>query len=130
MSLLDLTSIKQIPTEADHVLAFEVTGYVKDADADAMAKYMDAVFDEKDDLNLLLHLHNFTGSQSEALFNGQVINSNWQSLFKVKKYAVIGAPEAAMELIKYMNKLLPVEARAFAQNEEHMAWKFVGARAL
>lgn len=111
-------------------MAFEVTGYVKDEDANAMARYMDAIFKEKDDVNLLLHLHNFTGSQSEALFNGNVINSNWQSLFKVKKYAVIGAPEATKELIRYMNKLLPVEAKAFAPTEEHMAWKFVGARAL
>ncbi|WP_425093496.1 STAS/SEC14 domain-containing protein [Tropicimonas sp. S265A] len=128
MSTLSSQTIKQIPTTSDTVYAFDITGHVSDDDAEAMAEFMNDVFDRHEKVNMLLRLDGYTGSDKDALFDGDVIESRWRSLFKVGKYAVVGAPEGASKMIGFMDKILPVEAKAFETAQEIAAWEFVGAR--
>lgn len=127
MTLLSLPSVKQIPTTSETVFAFDVHGHVSDDDAEALAEYMNDVFDRHDKVNMLMRLDGFTGSDKTALFDGEVIESRWRSLFDVERYAVVGAPDGASKLIDFMDKLLPVDAKSFTSAQEQEAWQFVGA---
>jgi hypothetical protein len=75
---------------------------------------------------MLMRLDGFTDSDKTALFDGDVIVSRWRSLFNVEKYAVVGAPDGASKMIDFMDKLLPVDAKAFSSKQERDAWDFVG----
>lgn len=77
-----------------------------------------------------MRLDGCTGSDRGAIFDGHVIESRWRSLFNVDKYAVVGAPEGASKMIDFMNKLIPVDAKAFDRTEEAKAWAFVGTTAV
>ncbi len=119
--------IQQIATDSPTVYAFRITGHIDDDDAEAMAKYMNEVFDKTDKVNMLLDLSRFTGSDWDSMLDGDVIRSRFRSLSHVAKYAVIGAPDSAASMIGFMDKIIPVEARAFDASEEAAAWQFVGA---
>lgn len=127
MDQLKLPSITQIPTNSATVYAFDITGHVSDDDAEALAKYMNDAFDRHDKVNMLMKLDGYTGSDKDAIFDGDVLESRWRSLFKVDKYAVVGAPDGASRMITFMDKILPVDAKSFSLHDVALAWRFVGA---
>ncbi|WP_299410689.1 STAS/SEC14 domain-containing protein [uncultured Roseobacter sp.] len=129
MTNLTLPSVREIPTHSDTVYAFDVTGHVSDDDAEALAKYMNDAFDRHDKVNMLIRLSGYTGSDKDALFDGDVLESRWRALFKVDKYAVVGAPDGASRMISIMDKILPVDAKTFETSEEDEAWRFIGTAA-
>ena len=57
-----------------------------------------------------------------------VWKSQFRSLAKVDKYAVVGAPSFAETMINVSDKIIPTDARTFAASEEIAAWHFVGAK--
>lgn len=119
--------ITEIPTDAPTVHAFRVTGRIDDDASEDLAKHMNAVFDRFDKVNMLLDLTGFTGSDWDSMLDGDVIVSRFRALSHVERYVVIGAPERAADMIALMNKVLPVEAKAFDADEAAQAWAFVGA---
>jgi hypothetical protein len=120
--------ISQIETDNPDVYAFKITGHIDDDASEAMAKFMNSVFDSKEKVNMLLDMTAFTGSDWDSMLDGDVIESRFRSLKHVKKYAVVGAPDKAASMISFMDKLILVDARAFDADEESAAWAFVGAR--
>ena len=121
-------AITQIATDNPQVYAFRVNGHIDDDDEEAMAKYMNDVFDTHEKVDMLLDLTGFTGSDWDAMFDGDVLKSRFRSVSKVGKYAVIGAPAGAARMIAVMDKIIPVDARAFDAPEADAAWAFVGAK--
>lgn len=124
-------AIREIPTDTANVYAFRVNGHIDDDDAEALAKFMNDVFDRRDKgdkVKMLLDLTGMTGSDWESMFDDDVIESRFRALKHVSKYAVIGAPDRAARLIGFMDKFIPVEARAFDAADVEAAWMFVGAR--
>jgi len=120
--------IDQIPTSSPTVYAFQVSGHMSYDASEAMAEYMNQVFDQNDKISMLLDLTGFTGSDWDTMLDGDVIQSRFRALSHVDRYAVIGAPENAAKMISFMDKIIPVDARAFDASEAQAAWKFVGAR--
>lgn len=120
--------IDQIPTSSPTVYAFQVSGHMSYEASEAMAEYMNQVFDQNDKISMLLDLTGFTGSDWDTMLDGDVIQSRFRALSHVDRYAVIGAPENAAKMISFMDKIIPVDARAFDASEAQAAWKFVGAR--
>lgn len=119
--------IAQIPTDRDDVYAFRITGHVDDDAAEAMAEFMNDVFDRHEKVSMLMDLTGFTGSDWDAMLDGDVIKSRFRALTHVHRYAVIGAPERAASMIEIMDVVIPVEAKAFDTSQEEAAWAFVGA---
>lgn len=95
-----------------------------------MAEFMKVVFDKKDNVNMLLDLTGFSGSDWDSMLDVEVIKSRFRALKHVKKFAVIGAPEKAAKMIGFMHKIIPVDARAFDADQADQAWSFVGAQQL
>ena len=118
--------ITQIACEAPHVYAFRVSGHIDDDASEALAQFMNAVFDKTEKVNMLLDLSNFTGSDWDSILDGDVITSRFRALSHVSRYAVVGAPEKAAKMIGYMDKIIPVDARAFDTSQMPQAWEFVG----
>lgn len=119
--------IAEIPTNAANVHAFRVTGHIDDDASEALAEHMNEVFDRQDDVNMLLDLTGFTGSDWDSMLDDDVISSRFRALTHVSKYAVIGAPDRAAKMIGIMDKVIPVKAQAFDASEGAAAWAFVGA---
>lgn len=119
--------ITEIPTDTDTVHAFRVNGHIDDDASEALAKHMNGVFDRFDKVNMLLDLTGFTGSDWDSMLDGDVITSRFRALRHVSRYAVIGAPANAAKMINLMDKVIPVEAKAFDTEQTVEAWDFVGA---
>ena len=124
--MLYTPTIQQIAVDASHVFAFRVTGEVVKEDLQAMAEVMNAAFDRYDTVSMLLLFDHFEGAEWGAGFDFQTVTSQFRSLAKVEKYAVVGAPGVAATMITVMDKLIPTDARAFAADEAAQAWSFVG----
>jgi len=120
--------ISQVITDQPDVYAFRVEGHIDDDASEALAKFMNDAFDHHEKVNMLLDLRGFTGSDWDTLFDTDVIKSRFRSLGRVSRYAVVGAPEGAAQMISVMDKIIPVNARAFAADETGEAWAFVGAQ--
>ncbi|SIT90355.1 SpoIIAA-like [Yoonia rosea] len=128
MTHFDHGSIQQIPTDNDTVLAFQIHGHIDDDASEALAKFMNDAFDKHPKVNMLLDMAKFTGSDWDSIFDSDVVKSRFRSLQHVGRYAVVGAPDRAAKMIALMNKVIPVEARAFDADEITQAWDFVGAQ--
>lgn len=120
--------ITQIETDNPTVYAFRITGHIDDDAAEAMAEYMNAAFDRHNEkIDMLLDLTGFTGSDWDSMLDGDVITSRFRALSEVRRYAVIGAPDRAAKMIGFLDKIIPVEAKAFDSEQSKDAWDFVGA---
>ncbi|WP_187432333.1 hypothetical protein ROLI_047490 (plasmid) [Roseobacter fucihabitans] len=120
--------IQQIPTDNETVFAFQIHGHIDDDASEALAKFMNDVFDKHPKVSMLLEMTKFTGSDWDSMLDGDVIKSRFRSLQHVARYAVVGAPDRAAKMIGLMDKVIPVEARAFDTHEITQAWDFVGAQ--
>ncbi|MEL7463051.1 MAG: STAS/SEC14 domain-containing protein [Pseudomonadota bacterium] len=127
MKLFSYGPITQMAATSSDVYAFRVAGNIDDDAAGALAEFMNKVFDERERVSMLLDLTAYTGSDWDAMFDGDVIESRFRALTKVAKYAVVGAPDRATKMIGIMDKIIPVEAKAFGVHQTDKAWAFVGA---
>ena len=126
MPLFTHGPVTQIPTTDPKVYAFRITGHVDEDTSEALAKFMNTTFDEHEGkVDMLLDMTFFTGSDWDSFLDSDVIASRFRSLKHVHRYAVVGAPAGAARMISMMDKVIPVEARAFEDLEA--AWAFVGA---
>ncbi len=127
MSLFNSGPIQQIETTSPSLYAFRIDGYIDDNASEALAEFMNAAFDRHEEkVDMLLDLTNFTGSDWDSMFDGDVIKSRFRSLSEVNRYAVIGAPTRAQKMIEFFDRFISVEAKAFSAAEAGDAWAFVG----
>lgn len=125
MTMFRYGAISEIPTDRPTVQAFRIDGHIDDDASEALAKHMNGVFDRHDQVNMLLDFTGFSGSGWDSLFDDDVVKSRFRALSKVSRYAVIGAPDRAARMIGIMDKIIPVDARAFDADEAEAAWAFV-----
>jgi len=93
-----------------------------------MAQTVNAAFDAWDTVLMPLILEEHEGRETGAGFETEALKSQVRALRHVEKYAVVGIPEYARNMIKVMDKITPVDARTFDAAEEPRALEFVGAR--
>ena len=115
-----------IPTDHDHVHAFDITGDLDATGMAEMAEILNTAFDRHDGkINVLLRFRDFEASDAGVGTGLSAIKAQFRSLTHVGRYAVVGAPQAAETMIHFFNHIIPVDARTFAADEEHAAWDFV-----
>ncbi|MFN4098977.1 MAG: STAS/SEC14 domain-containing protein [Pararhodobacter sp.] len=128
--MLNPPSIAAIPVADPDVYAFRIRGEVTAEDMHAMAETMNAAFDAKSSVSMILIFEAFEGQEVGAVVDVEALKSQFRSLAHVEKYAVVGAPSAASKMINVMDKIIPVDARTFDATDEDKAWAFVGTRPL
>ena len=115
-----------IPTDHDHVRAFDVTGDLDATGMGEMAEILNTAFDTHDGkINVLLRFKDFETSDAGVGTTFSAIKAQLRSLTHVDRYAVVGAPQAAENMINFFNHIIPVEARTFEADQEQAAWDFV-----
>ena len=125
--MLKTQTINQIPVDNPSVFAFRITGEILAEDLKAMGATMNDAFDNHSSVSMLLIFAHYDGLDAGAGFDIETLTSQFRSLVKVDKYAVVGAPAGASTIINVMDKLIPTDARTFDRKEEALAWEFVNA---
>lgn len=128
MPIFQSGPIHEVPTNSTNVHAFRITGHLDDDASESLATHMNAIFDRQDSVNMLLDMTAFTGSDWDAMLDGDVISSRFRALSHVDRYAVVGAPDQAAKMIALFDKVIPVKAKAFEAKDSAAAWDFVGAK--
>lgn len=126
--MLTLPSITEVATSRPDLFAFRIAGEVSRADMTAMAEHMNEIFDQHDAVDMLLIFDRYDGAEAGAALSWEAIKSRFRALSNVRKYVVVGAPEAAEDLIEAIGKVIPVDAEAF--DTEAPAWRALGAEAV
>ena len=125
--ILQSESINQIPVDNPLIYAFRINGEINADDLKAMGAIMIDAFDVHPSVSMLLIFDQFEGLDAGAGFDKETFTSQFRSLAKVDKYAVVGAPSVAATMINVIDKVIPTDARTFLRSEEAAAWAFVGA---
>ncbi|MGZ2255786.1 STAS/SEC14 domain-containing protein [Roseobacter sp. A03A-229] len=125
--MLTTSSIVQVATSRDDLFAFRITGKISRADMTAMAEYVNDVFDRHDKIDMLLIFDKYEGAESGASLSWDALKSRVRALSEVRRYVVVGAPEAAADMIETFGKLIPVDTETF--DTEEPAWRALGAEA-
>ena len=121
-------SIIQIATTRDDLFAFRITGEVSREDMSGMADHMNSIFDNHDEkVDMLMIFDRYEGAEAGASLSWESLKSRFRSVTNVGRYVVVGAPEAAENMIKIMDHMIPVKAETF--DEEASAWRSLGAEA-
>ncbi len=126
--MLTTNTIRQIAVTSPDVYAFRIRGEVAADDLQAMAETMNDAFDVQPTVSMLLIFDQYIGVETGAGFDLETLTSQFRSLAKVDKYAVVGAPRIASIMINVMDKVIPTDARTFESAEEPLAWEFIGAQ--
>ena len=103
------------------LLVFEILGKITEPDIEWMAGAVDAAFKAQGEIDMLLVMRRYDGAEVGALFDGEAIKVQFQSLVHVRRYAVVGAPAWARAMIELFDKVSPVDAKTFDIEDEAAA---------
>ena len=120
-------AIHFLQTTNENVFAYEVDGRVTEKDIEETVKELKAKFDQKEKINILVRMKNFNGFDLMALLNDDLYRVKLQSLSKVEKYAVVGAPTWMRNFYELINPAFKLKIRVFDADVENDAWEWVGA---
>lgn len=126
--MLTLPSVTEVATSRPDLHAFRITAEVSREDMTAMAEYMNEVFDRTEKVDMLMIFDRYEGAEAGASLGWESIKSRFRSVSNVGRYVVVGAPDAAENMIEIMDHLIPVEAETF--DEELAAWRSLNAEAI
>lgn len=118
-------SIKQRQSPRPNLLAFEIGAKIPKADIEWMSEIVDKAFDAYDEIDMLLIMTNYEGTDLGTKFSGEAVAVQVRSLGHVRRYAVVGAPGWASAMIELSGKVSPVETKTFDLEDERTAWAWV-----
>ncbi len=120
-------AIRFIQTTNENVFAYEVDGRVIDADVKETAAELHGLFERKEKANVIALIRDFGGFELSALLRDDLVRVKIQSLSKVERYAVVGAPTWMRNLLELLDPALKMKIRVFEPEQEQDAWDWVGA---
>jgi hypothetical protein len=115
------SAIALVPSPRPDLLHFEVRGRIARPDMAAMARYLGAVFDTREWVDILITMPGYDGVDLGAMFDREAFAAQLRSNRHVRRYAVVGPPDWAGAMIRALDPLTPVDARVFAEGEEAQA---------
>lgn len=106
------------------LLAFEIRDRITKPDIEWMAAAAAAAMDRYQQIDMLVVMSNYEGSDVGATFDSRAMSVQARSIAHVRRYAVVGAPLLARAMIAVSGVVTPVETKTFDLAEEHhaMAW--------
>lgn len=112
------------------LLAFEIREKITKPDIEWMATAADEAMNAHDEIDMLIVMANYEGSDLGATFDSHAMSVQTRSLAHVRRYAVVGAPLFARAMIAVSGAVTPVETKTFDFGEEKHAWAWLeeGAR--
>lgn len=116
-----------IQTSSDKVVAYEIDGRVTEEDIKESVKELKSKFDQHEKINILVRMKNFKGYDLSALLNDELYRVKYQSLSKVERYAVVGAPTWMRNFLELIDPAFKLKIQVFEPEDEEAAWEWVGA---
>ena len=116
-----------LQTTSESVFAYEVDGRVTEKDVSEAVRELKSLFERNEKVNVLARMKNFGGFDLSALLNDDLYRVKLQSLSKVERYAVVGAPTWMRNFLELIDPAFKVKIRVFDVENENDAWEWVGA---
>lgn len=120
-------AIHFLQTTNENVFAYEVDGHVTEKDVAETVSELKSLFERKEKVNVLAKMKNFGGFDLSALLNDDLYRVKLQSLSKVERYAVVGAPTWMRNFLELIDPAFKLKIRVFDIEDENSAWEWVGA---
>ena len=124
------TPVTQIPTTIASVYAFRIASGVSYEEVGAVAGIINDAMDQQDKISILFKLVEFGPTDAMTGMSFKSLNTQMRSIAHVNRYAVVGTPARAEEMIESVDKSSSVKAYAFEPEQEDVAWASVGAHPL
>lgn len=125
--MLTLPAVTQVGTSRDDLIALRVTGSIDAKQMDALAGYLNTVFDEQDKVDLLIIFDRYVRAHAADTFDWDAIKSWFRAEERLRRYIVVGDGEHVNELLSGLSSILPVTPDLF--DEEIAAWRALDAHA-
>ena len=126
--MLTLPAVTQVGTSRDDLIALRVTGSIDASQMDALAGYLNTVFDAHDKVDLLIIFDRYVPAHAADTFDWDAIKSWFRAEERLGRYIVVGDGEHVDELLNRLSSILPVTPDLF--DEEIAAWRALDAHAM
>lgn len=120
-------AIHFLQTTNEKVFAYDVDGRVTETDIKEAVSELKALFDRTEKANVIARIKKFGGFDLSALLRDDLFRVKIQSLSKVERYAVVGAPTWMRNLLELLDPALKMKIQVFEPEQEQEAWDWVGA---
>ena len=120
-------AVKIIETDRANVIGFELDGRMSRAEVEAVSDYFQHRFEEPGPVSLLGRVKQIDGIDPTAFFTGHYLQMKLKALEKVDRYALVGGPNWLKGWIEWVDPLVTADIRHFEQDEEELAWAWLGA---
>lgn len=119
------SSIARRETLRPDLLAFDVRDRITKPDIEWMSDIVDKAMQAQDEIDMLIIMSNYEGSDWGATLDGRAISVQARSVAHIRRYAVVGAPAFAKAMIAVSGALMPVETKTFELADERAAWSWL-----
>lgn len=120
--------MRMLKTSEPGVGAFEVDGPVLRQDVRAVVADLEALLAAPGKLRMLGRISHFAGFDPAVVLDGGLLQMKAETLRKLERYAIVGAPAWMARVAGMVGKLMPqIEIRIFTLSEEAAAWEWIGA---
>lgn len=115
-------TIKETPNDIPGLYGFRIGGRIREDDLTAMADYVNGLFDDHDQIDMMLIFDGYEGSEAGAGLTWSNLKSRVRAVTNVRNYVVVGAPEGAEKMISFWDALIPVNAKTFETETDAMGF--------
>jgi SpoIIAA-like len=117
-------AVSIVPSGRPDLVIFEIDGMLEAADMKHMARVVQDAFENQPQIDLLIIMKSFDGVSPAAILQADALQVSIESLAKVRRYCVVGAPTWARVLIGLLKYATPVQEKTFSLEElsEARAW--------
>lgn len=116
------SSVTQIETGNSNLLAFDIAGTLTSGDLEPLVGTMEAAFERKNKIDLLLRISQYRGFDPAILLQKNLWSMKTEALTHVRRYAIVGAKDWMKNLAGAALGMLQIEVRFFDADEEEAAW--------
>lgn len=118
-----------LPTSKDDVLAFEINGVISSEEMPGVIKEFEAFLERHEKVRLLNRMKHFGGIDPAVFMQGGLVSMKLAAMQKVERYAIVGAPDWASQMIETLNPAFAdIDMRTFQADREADAWAWLGAQ--
>lgn len=125
--MLTLPAVAQIGTSREDLIALRVTGGIDAEQMDALARFLNSVFDERDTVDLLIVFDRYIPAAPADTFDWDAIKAWFRAGDSLRRYIVVGDGAHVNELLDGLSSILPLTPEIF--DEELSAWRALDAHA-
>lgn len=116
--------ITELPSSREDLIAYRIAGDLSVSNYDAIIDRLIVQLD-KGPFDLFVRVERMGRIEWGALRDVRVRRLKREGMSKIRRYAIVGAPDWIEGLVKLVNPFINVEARAFGEDREAEAWAWL-----